>query len=59
MSADVDRVLTVMNWFYKQSKGERLLFTMIDSKIGETKNEETETADDSANTALERVRMFL
>ncbi|XP_060597648.1 E3 ubiquitin-protein ligase rnf213-alpha-like, partial [Ruditapes philippinarum] len=31
---DVDRVLTVMSWFYQQSQGNNTLFNLIDRKLG-------------------------
>lgn len=30
---DVDRVLTVMSWFYQQSQGHRMLYQLMDEKL--------------------------
>ncbi|XP_053396017.1 E3 ubiquitin-protein ligase rnf213-alpha-like [Mercenaria mercenaria] len=40
---DVERVLTVMSWFYKQSQNERLLYNLMDEKL----NIQVDTDEDS------------
>ncbi|XP_053396011.1 E3 ubiquitin-protein ligase rnf213-alpha-like [Mercenaria mercenaria] len=45
---DVERVLTVMSWFYKQSQNERLLYNLMDEKLNiqVDTDEESDTDDD-------------
>ncbi|XP_053396018.1 E3 ubiquitin-protein ligase rnf213-alpha-like [Mercenaria mercenaria] len=48
---DVDRVLTVMSWFYEKSEGERTLFDLMDAKLNRERN--TSASDDESETEVE------
>ena len=53
---DVDRVLTVMSWFYQQSEGERTLYQLMDDKLyGEDEN----TSDDDDDVDEEEEEQIL
>jgi hypothetical protein len=42
---DVDRVLSMMSWFYAQSQGERTLYKLMDAKFD---------GDDQVNIILDK-----
>jgi len=46
---DVDRVLTVMSWFYEQSQSNRILFDTMDEKLHKQPRQELNIADSDSN----------
>lgn len=54
---DVDRVLTVMSWFYHRSQNERTLYNLIDLKMHGNKGYATsEDSDDDDEDEMYMLR---